>query len=739
MQLKKTLLSTGIALCLVASTANQTHAAVAEPFPEYQNQWGLGAIGALAPWGAGVTGAGVTVAVVDSGINSGHVEFAGRIAAGGIDIVNGDSDPQDDTARGHGTIVSGIIASNRNDLGSVGVAYNALILPIKVTDADQRGSFENVAAGINYAAASSARVINVSLVNRADPLVEQALLNAAAAGKVITMPAGNLSGGSPEYFAAYAPQLGGQAIIAGAINPDGTLASFSNRAGSLANYYMVAPGVSIYAPNNKGTTSFTTDSGGTSWAAPHVAGAAALLLSAFPNLTAAQVVEILLSTATDLGEPGIDSVYGHGLLNVERAIAPAGELRSPTGDDSSSGGGAGLGVAALALGAAAGYALIQKQTAAEKALVLDRYDRGYVVDLTKALEVRDDKTDMSTLMQALAMDTNALSMPLPDNQQLTLLYATPDLGLLTAHERVDLFDDNEPVTPSWTMSLHGGLGQHSTYELNLNTTPSHGLSLIDDNGLELAGTSFLTEKSLTGAYLGFGSTADSAAFGYRMNDHTDLKLGVVSVDDDEDHGLRSTATTVQAGYRANERTLFNLHLGELDENGSLFGGSSGGPLSVDEARTTALGLSARYQISRGVALVGDYSEGVTRVKDSPSSLIGNFSTLRTRSFGLGLVADSLFTSKDRFGVAVSQPLRVTQGSAVLDVPVAIDASGNITREQDAISLTPPGTENDLEAFYKVALGKRSDISTYFLYQSEPLHNPELDDQVTVYATYRMKF
>jgi hypothetical protein len=342
-------------------------------------------------------------------------------------------------------------------------------------------------------------------------------------------------------------------------------------------------------------------------------------------------------------------------------------------------------------------------------------------------------------MQSLAMDTSAISVPLPDNQQLTLLYATPDMGVVSARERADLFDDSEPVTPSWTMSLHGGLSPRSSYELNLNTTPSQGLSLIDHEGLNLVGASFLTEKSLTGAYLGFGSTADSAAFGYRMNDRANLKLGVVSVDDGEDNGLRSTAATVQAGFKANERARFNLHLGELDENGSLFGGSSGGPLSVDEARTTALGLSARYQLSKSVALVGDYSEGVTRVKDSPNSLVGDFSTLRTRSFGLGMVADSLFMPKDRFGFAVSQPLRVTRGSAVLDVPVAIDAGGHITREQDNISLAPPGTENDLEAFYKVALGKHSDLSTYFLYQSEPLHNPELDDQVTVYATYRMKF
>jgi hypothetical protein len=740
MLLKKTLLSAGVALSLIGSTTNSAVAALAEPFPEYQNQWGLGAIGALAPWGAGVTGAGVTVAVIDSGIRSSHVDFAGRIAPGAIDIVNGDSDPQDDTTTSHGTHVAGIIAANRNDIGTVGVAYNAMILPIKVTDSTQHGRFGDIAAGINYAAASSARVINMSIVERADPVVEQALLHAAAADKVITMPAGNYGRGAPEYFAAYASELSGHAIIVGAINPDGSLASFSNQGGSWANYYMVAPGVSINAPTNKCDTCYGVLQDGTSWASPHVAGAAALLMSAFPNLTATQVVSILLSTATDLGEPGIDPVYGHGLLNVERAIAPAGELSSPTGSDSGGGGGsASLGVAALALGAAAGYALIQKQTPAEKTLVLDKYDRGYVVDLTKAMVVRDDVPDMSSLMQALANDTSVLNVPLPNNQKLTLLYATPDMGLVTARERVDLFNDSEPVSPSWTMSLHGGVGARSTYEVNLNTTPSQGLSLLDDGGLQQVGTSFLTEKPLTGSYLGFGSTADSAAFGYRMSDSTNLKLGLVSVDDGQDHGLRSNAATVKAGYRANERTQFSLHLGELDENGSLFGGSSGGPLSVDKARTTALGLSARFQLSRDVALLGDYSEGVTRVKDSRNSLIGNFSTLRTRSFGFGLVADSLFAANDRFGLAVSQPLRVTRGNATLDIPVGIDAAGHISREQDTISLAPPGTESDFEAYYKLALGKHSDLSTYFLYQSEPLNNPELSDQVTVYATYRMKF
>lgn len=301
------------------------------------NVYALDRINASAAYAAGGTGEGVTIAIIDSGIDATHPEFSGQISNQSRDIAASRSFGEDED--GHGTFIAGIIGAARDDAGMHGVAYDANLMVLR---ADIPGScsagecqyFASVVANaIDAAIARDADIINLSLggLTVSDPQIDAALARATNAGVVVVAAAGNTGGASPEAPASFAStaEANGLAIAVGAVDASGNIAGFSNRAGDGAPAYLLAPGVNITStlPLDAcapiATSCYGTRSG-TSYAAPHIAGSIALLLDAFPNISAQDAVSILLDTADDLGDPGIDAVHGAGLINLEAAFTPQG-------------------------------------------------------------------------------------------------------------------------------------------------------------------------------------------------------------------------------------------------------------------------------------------------------------------------------------------------------------------------------------------------------------------------------
>ena len=255
--------------------------------------WNLDMIGAPEAWatnanGPGATGKGVTIAVVDTGIDYHHREFKGRIGAG-YDFVDGDSIAED--ANGHGTHVAGTIAAAKDGRGITGVAHDATIMPIRVLDEDGAGYLSDVIRGVRWATNNGADVINLSLGGTGySQAMADAIRHASRRGTVVVMAAGNEGGASPEYPAAHAVEHG---IAVGAVQRDGRLANFSNRAGSQPLDYVTAPGVGITStlPGNRyGRYS------GTSMATPHVAGVAGLLKSHNSTLSSSAIEDLITGT-----------------------------------------------------------------------------------------------------------------------------------------------------------------------------------------------------------------------------------------------------------------------------------------------------------------------------------------------------------------------------------------------------------------------------------------------------------
>ncbi|MDZ8088307.1 MAG: S8 family peptidase [Nostoc sp. DedQUE12b] len=275
------------------------------------NNWGADLVKAPEVWAHGYTGKGVVVAVVDTGVDYNHEDLKNNIWTNSKEIAGNGIDDDgngyvDDTYgwnfadqnnntlddNGHGTHVSGTIAGENNNYGVTGIAYDAKIMPVKALDSSGSGSYSSISKGIRYAVDNGANVINLSLGGgSSNRTLESAINYASSKGVIVVMAAGNDGDSSPDYPARYASKSG---IAVGAVDKNNNLADFSNRSGTNPIAYVTAPGVKVYSsvPNNQ----YATYSG-TSMAAPHVAGIVALMLSANPNLTDAQVRQIVTETA----------------------------------------------------------------------------------------------------------------------------------------------------------------------------------------------------------------------------------------------------------------------------------------------------------------------------------------------------------------------------------------------------------------------------------------------------------
>jgi serine protease len=290
--------------------------------PLWPKQWNLRAIGVEAGWRAGA-GEGVIVAVLDTGVS--RVEdLAGVDFAEGVSFVAGVESTDDDV--GHGTHVAGTIAqATNNGVGVAGIAPEATILPMKVLGATGSGSADKIAAAVDEAVDRGADVINLSLGGMHSPILHLAVEKAVRSGVVVVASAGNTG-----RLGVGCPGHADGVLGVSALGPDATLAPYSS----------YGPGVEIAAPGGDlrkedgGILQDTIVPGGhaytpfqgTSMAAPHVAGAAAVLRG---TGLSARAAESALLNAAEGGGPG-DLRLGHGRMDLEAALEGLDRTKRPS-------------------------------------------------------------------------------------------------------------------------------------------------------------------------------------------------------------------------------------------------------------------------------------------------------------------------------------------------------------------------------------------------------------------------
>ena len=288
-------------------------------------------IGAPSAWQAGYDGSGVTVAVLDTGIDTTHPDLDGGKVA---DAANFSADTDTLDHFGHGTHVASIVAGTGEGAPANrrGVAPGASLLNAKVLDRNGSGSYDSIIEGLEWAAAHGAKVANLSIGTHTptdgdDPLVQAIDRISLSSGMLIVAAADNIGPGDSTITS---PGWANEALTVGAVDKQDKLASFSSRGPRLGDYGIkpdiTAPGVDIVAARADGTTLGPIVDGvyqtlsGTSMAAPHVAGAAAIIAQEFPAATNQQLKDRLISTAKT---SATQTVYqqGGGRVDLVRAHA----------------------------------------------------------------------------------------------------------------------------------------------------------------------------------------------------------------------------------------------------------------------------------------------------------------------------------------------------------------------------------------------------------------------------------
>ena len=288
--------------------------------PGLPNQWYVPKIGTDAAWTSGATGAGVTLAVCDSGTSSTHEDLVGRVLLPGYNTVDGTTNSE--PLHGHGTWVAGTIGmAGGNEAGGKGVAFGGKILPIRVSNlADGAAYVSDIASCITYAADHGARGANASYGVCGSGTIYSAADYMRSRNGVVTISAGNL--GIDPVFPANS-----SITCVSATDGNDAITSWSSF-GAFVD--VSAPGSSIYTTDMGGGYAYVS---GTSFSAPITLAVYGQMMSANPALAPSQLDQILIATAKDLGVAGFDNYYGHGRIDAAAAVTRA--LATTTADTTS--------------------------------------------------------------------------------------------------------------------------------------------------------------------------------------------------------------------------------------------------------------------------------------------------------------------------------------------------------------------------------------------------------------------
>jgi thermitase len=264
-------------------------------------------IQAPAAWSTTVGSSKVVIAILDTGVDANHEDLTGKIVPG-WNTYNNNSSTMD--VSGHGTAVAGTAAAaSNNGVGVASVCWSCQIMPIRVSDMTGYATYSSIASGLTWAADHGARVANISYIVSDSSAVTSAAQYFQGKGGVVTSSAGNYSTFSNSLDNPYI-------LTVSATDQFDVIYSYSNTG---KNIDVAAPGDSFSTQMGGGYVS----TGGTSYSAPIVAGVAALVMAANPQLSADQVQNIVKQSADDLGAPGWDPVYGAGRVNAARAVSMA--------------------------------------------------------------------------------------------------------------------------------------------------------------------------------------------------------------------------------------------------------------------------------------------------------------------------------------------------------------------------------------------------------------------------------
>ena len=681
-------------------------------------------------------GGGRTIAIIGVDLYTGHQDLQGSINRG------------TDIAGPHETEVIGVAAARRNGVGMHGVAYNANIVGFGYQGRryEQVGSiFASIAGrpqevlGQRTAydtAADSAHIALVSINTPRNAAEWKAGMKiAAAAGRIMVFSAGNSASSSPSDYPAKAAgdeDIAGHAIVVGGLNEDGTgLDRSSNtNCGSLKEYCMVAPKRGVYTTTGRRGDSDNryTSKLGTSYSAPFVAGAAAVVWAGFPNKTGAQIVQRLLTTAFQVdpttgnydATTGLSDIYGHGRLDLGAAMSAVGWTSTALP-------GGGLApVRQSFVDLPPGFRL-RPSAALSRSVVYDEQMFPFPHDLNTAF--RPHRTHSA----ARAMEEFLASLGGEWTEARLGERTAVEFASAEAKPHRDLRDES---------------GELNGYRLRTRLAPELSLTLGRGFGAVGASSDFVARRLARGLLhdgLALGPFAALAGSGaelgavWELDERTRLDLAGKDAAGYFGGG-RARLASLGATRRFGDALTLGARWGRLRERGSLLGARGFGAFGgFGAADTDFLDLSAERKFGR-MTLFGGVSRGWTRAGAAGgNSLVAGWSGLRGDSFALGGEWPDLWRRADRLTLIASSPFRPRGAAVQVDVPEREIANGVVTYARHRADLSPRGRELRLQLAYETETAPGAALSVGGYLRLEPEHNPAAKAEFGAAAKLRLRF
>jgi hypothetical protein len=697
---------------------------------EYNMNWGMDAVNAAEAYALGYTGEDVLVGVIDFNFDFQAGEVNYHSASVGPDpdaiAIYEAQIGEERTDSTHGHAVSATIAGLKDDVGIHGIAFDAEILGVDFfsnvnTDHFFSGGIRyTISDPWEYAFNQGARIFNKSLGYDEDDIIENPPAvseryvlefdtRVVELGGLLVSSAGNNSDPEPSLSNLDALQRlsddgllnsgEGAIILVGSVNEGLTLSSFSDAAGSGESrfHYMVAPGEGLTFP----WEGDLVVGSGTSFAAPYVTAAAAIVLSRWPSLTGRELADILFESATDLGDAGVDAVYGHGLLNIEAALQPSGASKIAA----SSGPTQAASKAAIKLGPAFGDAQ-QLQEALRSLMVLDKYDRDFFIDGSKLVETSPAGMNLESRFtsrrewQSAGLQVtqgNALNYAVRSNKDSIPTFA------LAGQAEGDFTHDVDAV-----FELAGSAGG-SNWIVGTGRTLSSAVARDSFNasigkGFSLTGVNDSSLPLGDGAYI---------AVNRQIDDQNSYWLGVsysagATTPFHPLESMRKTTQTAAIVARFDHQradSSFGFEIGGLIEDGAFLGSKSVGGISIgSKAMSTWLSSSAHFYTGQNWSFSARATLAHANPESSTGSVIDHIGNVLSSAFNLTAQKQSLLLRNDALTFSVKQPLRVESGHATIRTGSRLDAkTGEVIYTDTVAALSPSGRELAMEAAYRANL------------------------------------
>jgi hypothetical protein len=509
------------------------------------------------------------------------------------------------------------------------------------------------------------------------------------------------------------PEARGSVIIAGATNnAGGDLASFSHRAGSGADFYLAAVGEGLKVYDRNGN--LLSGALGTSLSAPAIAGAVALLAQAFPNLTGQQIVNLLLTTATDMGASGTDNIYGRGKLNLANAFAPQGTMSlagstAPVSLTSN-------GVLSAAMGDATGHL--------EGAVFLDSYARAYVSDLGRTLSRAARDAPLQAALDGRYSTNSAALGPLA----VSITTGRDPLGPAEARlQPMELSVEQERTARAMAATAVARLSPRTAIALGL----SESGRTLQQRLSGQPGNAFLVARDPT-ADNGFHARAGSG-IGIR-HDFGPLAFTMTS-ESGEVYDSYAARRSRRSAYRATAliadrqlgRIRFSFGGSRLDEEATILGGRFSSAFSSAGSTSWFADGAASLDFGGGWGAYAGYRHGWTSIRGNGALVLGG--RLSTNAFALDLTKRGALARSDKIALRIMQPLRVRSGGLDIDLPAGYDyASGQVSYQHRFLNLAPTGRELDYELSYGMPLWGGNMAANAFV-RTDPGHIESMKDDI----------